>query len=98
MAVNWSPFERTYNIRLRKLIIIQGTGVMSMYTNKQDKNQKLRTVQGLYRKKRNKNRTTDKETKIWTVFISICILAVFFFFVTSILFDIGVPLPPFFGV
>lgn len=68
-----------------------------MYPNKQDKNQKLRKVQGLYRKKKHTSRAEDDGNKIWTVIVSICVLAVFFFFVTSVLFDIGIPPHPLFG-
>lgn len=69
-----------------------------MYPNKQDKNQKLRYVRALYRKNINKTRTDDEETKVWKVLISICVLAVFFICVIDVLFDIGVPLPPLFGI
>ena len=68
-----------------------------MYPDKQDKNQKLRKAQGLYRKKRNKNRTDYEESKIWTLFMNSCYWALFFLIVVGVLFDMGVPLPAFFG-
>lgn len=68
-----------------------------MYPNKNDKNQKLRKVQRLYRKNINKNRGENDDNKIWKVVINICLLVVIFFFITSALFDIGVPLPSFLG-
>lgn len=68
-----------------------------MYPNKNDKIQKLRKVQRLYRKNINKNRGVNYDNKIWKVVINICLLVVIFFFITSALFDMGVPLPSFFG-
>jgi hypothetical protein len=68
-----------------------------MHTKKQDENQRKRFVQGLYRKKKHKKRIKVEDNKIWSVFVGICVLIIFFFFITSVLFDIGVPLPSFFG-
>jgi hypothetical protein len=81
----------------KEQITIQGTGVIPVYPNKQDKNQKLRKVQSLYRKKKHKNKTEGNVNKIGTVVVSICIILFFFFFITSVLFDIGVPLLGIFG-
>jgi hypothetical protein len=65
-----------------------------MHTKIQDENQRLRFVQGLYRKKKHKKEFEDN--KIRSVFVGICVLIIFFFLITSVLFDIGVPLPSFF--
>jgi hypothetical protein len=67
-----------------------------MHPKKQVQNQKLRKVQGIYRKKGRKS-NTHEDNLLWRVFAGICMLAVFFFFVLSVLFDIGIHLPPFFG-
>ena len=67
-----------------------------MYPNKQDKNQKLRKVQGLYRKRKNKGRIENEENRSWTVFMNICYWALFLYIVYSLLFDIGIQLPSYF--
>jgi hypothetical protein len=60
-------------------------------------NQKLRKVQALYRKKKGRNRFRGEENKTWTLFVGVCVLIMFFFLIMSVLFDIGIPLPSFFG-
>ncbi|MBM7649706.1 preprotein translocase subunit SecE [Bacillus ectoiniformans] len=68
-----------------------------MYPQKQDKNQKLRKVQGLYRKKKQKYKTKDNVNKYGRIVVSICVILFFFFLIIDVLFDIGVPLPEIFG-
>jgi hypothetical protein len=66
-----------------------------VHTNKKDGNQRLRFVQGLYRKKKHKKVKRDEDSKLWTVFFWISILIAFFIFIISEIFllDRGVPLP-----
>lgn len=69
-----------------------------MYPNKQDKNQKLRKVQGLYRKKRQKNTEADDKMGILgTTIVTICLILFSIFFIMSVLFDMGVSVPEIFG-
>jgi uncharacterized membrane-anchored protein len=50
-------------------------------------------VQDLYRKKKRE----ASSHKIWTVIVILCVIPVLVLLVTSALFDLGVPLPDFFG-
>jgi hypothetical protein len=74
-----------------------GTEVKSVNPINQDKNQRLRKVQAVYRKKKYHKRATINNNGIWKIIVSICVITLFFFLITSALFDIGVPLPKFFG-
>jgi uncharacterized membrane-anchored protein len=56
-----------------------------------DKKQKR--VQDLYRKKKRE----DSSHKTWTLIVVLCVIPVLILLVTSALFDLGVPLPEFFG-
>jgi hypothetical protein len=68
-----------------------------VHNKKHDENQKLRFVQGLYRKKKHKNVKRDEDSKIWTVFFWISVLIGFVILIISEIFfiDRGVPLPEF---
>jgi hypothetical protein len=58
------------------------TGVMPMYPNKQNKNQKLKKVQGLYRKKRREQKIEVKEYRVGTfvsIIVTICLFCSSFF-------------------
>ncbi|MFL8938649.1 hypothetical protein ACKA06_17815 [Rossellomorea oryzaecorticis] len=60
-------------------------------------NQKLRKVQSIYRKKKYRRRTGSEENRTWTLVVGISVLIMFFFLIMSVLFDIGIPIPSFFG-
>lgn len=60
-------------------------------------NQKLRKVQSIYRKKKHRRRTGREENRTWTLMVGISVLIMFFFLIMSVLFDIGIPIPSFFG-
>ncbi len=60
-------------------------------------NQKLRKVQSIYRKKKHRRRTGREENRTWTLVVGISVLIMFFFLIMSVLFDIGIPIPSFFG-
>jgi hypothetical protein len=66
-----------------------------MNSDKQDKNQRLRMVQSLHRKKKHKNVRRDEDSKIWTVVFWISALIGFLILIISEIFfiDRGVPLP-----
>jgi hypothetical protein len=66
-----------------------------MNSDKQDKNQRLRMAQSLYRKKKRKNVRRDEGSKIWTVVFWISALSGFLILIISEIFfiDRGVPLP-----
>jgi hypothetical protein len=66
-----------------------------MNDDKQDKNQRLRMVQGLYRKKNNKKLRRVDDSKIWTVVFWISALIGFLILIISEIFfiDRGKPLP-----
>jgi hypothetical protein len=66
-----------------------------MNSDKQDKNQRLRMAQSLYRKKKHKNVRRDEGSKIWTVVFWISALSGFLILIISEIFfiDRGVPLP-----
>ncbi|RBP04440.1 hypothetical protein DET59_106232 [Rossellomorea aquimaris] len=68
-----------------------------MNAHKQDKNQRMRMAQSLYRKKKH-NERKFKDSKVWTVFIVIAIVFSLFFLIVSELYfmDSGVPVPGFF--
>ncbi|MGF3104447.1 hypothetical protein [Rossellomorea sp. DUT-2] len=59
----------------------------------QHTNEKQKRVQELYRKKKRE----DSSHKIWTVIVMLCVILLLILLVTSALFDLGVPLPEFFG-
>lgn len=69
-----------------------------MYPSKPDKNYKKKKVQSIYRKQKNKEKIANELNVIWGMIVNICLLFLFLYFVVSVLFDIGVPLPPFFGI
>jgi hypothetical protein len=66
-----------------------------MNSDKQDKNQRLRMAQSLYRKKKNKNVFRSGDSKTWTVFFWVSALIGFLILIISEIFfiDRGVPLP-----
>jgi hypothetical protein len=66
-----------------------------MNDNKQDKNQRLRMVQGLYRKKNSKKSRRVNDSKIWTVFFWIAAFIGFLILIICEIFfiDRGKPLP-----
>lgn len=66
-----------------------------MNSHKQDKNQRQRMVQSLYRKKKRKNVNRVDENKTWTVFIVISVLFALFILITTELafIDRGEPIP-----
>jgi hypothetical protein len=70
-----------------------------MNADKQDKNQRLRMVQSLYRKKKHNEvkRDEDRNSKIWTVFIVISVLFALFILITNelVVVDPGIPIPEF---
>jgi hypothetical protein len=71
-----------------------------MYPDKQNKSQKLKKVQGLYRKKRHLQNTEVKENKVGTfgsIVVTTCLSLFLFFFIMSVLFDLGVSVPEIFG-
>jgi hypothetical protein len=70
-------------------------GKDAMNDDKQDKNQRLRMVQGLYRKKNNKKLRIVDDSKIWTVVFGISALIGFLILIISEIFfiDRGKPLP-----
>ncbi|RIW28929.1 hypothetical protein D3H55_20395 [Bacillus salacetis] len=70
-----------------------------MNPDKQERKQKLRKVQSLYRK--NKYHYKEKEYKVGTwgsIIVLICVVLFFFLFIMSMLFDMGVQLPDIFGI
>jgi hypothetical protein len=68
-----------------------------MNVDKQEKNQRLRMAQSLYRKKKLKKVKRDEGSKIWTVFIIISVLFALFILVTNelIVVDPSIPIPEF---
>lgn len=68
-----------------------------MNSAKQDKNQRLRIAQGLYRKKKHRN-IKYKESKMWSAFLVISVLlALCILIITEVYYiDSGVSLPGFF--
>ncbi|MHA7136538.1 hypothetical protein ACRTEV_04610 [Rossellomorea arthrocnemi] len=56
-------------------------------------NKKQERIQEIYRKKRRE----DYPNKTWTLIVILCVIPVLILLVTSALFDLGVPLPEFFG-
>ncbi|MGM0752543.1 MAG: hypothetical protein ACQET6_11455 [Bacillota bacterium] len=71
-----------------------------MYPDKQNKNQQLNKVQGVYRKKRRELKTEVKEYKVGTIgsiVVIICLIVFLIFFIMSMLFDMGVSVPEIFG-
>jgi hypothetical protein len=70
-------------------------GDKTMNSSKQDKNQRLRVAQSLYRKKKHKNVRRVEDSRIWTVVFWISALIGFLIlFISEIFFiDRGVPLP-----
>ncbi|MGE6753539.1 hypothetical protein ACQKFO_08800 [Rossellomorea sp. NPDC071047] len=55
--------------------------------------EKQNRVQELYRKKKSEGPSNNS----WTVILILCVIPVLILLVTSALFDLGVPLPEFFG-
>jgi hypothetical protein len=68
-----------------------------MNVDKQEKNQRLRMAQSLYRKKKLKKVKRDEGSKIWTVLIIISVLFALFILVTNelIVVDPSIPIPEF---
>ncbi|WP_335870929.1 hypothetical protein [Bacillus sp. 2205SS5-2] len=66
-----------------------------MNADKQDKNQRLRMAQSLYRKRKYKNVKRDRDRKIWTIFIVIAVLVSLLFLIINELYfiDRGFPSP-----
>jgi hypothetical protein len=66
-------------------------------TKKNDRNQRQRFVQGLYRKKKHKNVRRNEDSKIWTMIFWISVLIAFVVLIICEVFfiDRGVPLPGF---
>jgi Trk-type K+ transport system membrane component len=64
-----------------------------MNADKQDKNQRLRMAQSLYRKRKYKN--VKRDSKIWTIFIVIAVLVSLLFLIINELYfiDRGFPSP-----
>ncbi|OIU71781.1 hypothetical protein [Rossellomorea aquimaris] len=60
-------------------------------------NEKLRKVQASYRKKKIRYRSKGDVSRTWTLAVGAGVLIMFFLLIMSVLFDIGVPLPSFFG-
>ncbi|MCA1054061.1 hypothetical protein LCM10_03600 [Rossellomorea aquimaris] len=67
-----------------------------MNPDHQEKKQKLRKVQALYRSRRYKHRA-QRSPRAWTVVVGVSMLILFFFFIMSVLFDLGIEVPSFFG-
>ncbi|MFI8577632.1 hypothetical protein ACIGEL_18120 [Rossellomorea aquimaris] len=59
----------------------------------QHNSEKQNLVQDLYRKKKREK----SSHKLWAVILILCVIPVLILLVTSALFDLGVPLPEFFG-
>jgi hypothetical protein len=68
-----------------------------MDADKQDKNERQRIAQSLYRKKKHKNVKTNEDSKIWAVFIVISVLFALFILITNelVVVDPGIPIPEF---
>jgi hypothetical protein len=66
-----------------------------MNADKQDKNQRLRMAQSLYRKRKYNNAKRDRDSKIWTIFIVIAVLVSLLFLIINELYfiDRGFPSP-----
>ncbi|MGG1629710.1 hypothetical protein [Rossellomorea sp. NRS-1567] len=60
---------------------------------RQHNSEKQNLVQDLYRKKKREG----SSHRLWTVILILCVIPVLILLVTSALFDLGVPLPEFFG-
>lgn len=73
-------------------------GNLTMNFNKQEKNQRLRIAQSLYRKKKHKKVKRNNVSKAWTVFIvSFFVMALLFLVISELFFmDAGIPIPEFF--
>jgi hypothetical protein len=70
---------------------------MNMNTNRQDKNQRLRMAQSLYRKKKRKSLKKDEGSKLWALLIvSFFLVALFILTINELtVADPATPVPEF---
>ncbi|WP_312097223.1 hypothetical protein [Niallia sp.] len=69
-----------------------------MNQNKEEKLQKQKMVQELYRERVQQNREDKNDNRIGKAFVTLCIVIFFVFTVMGILFDWGVHVPRIFGI
>jgi hypothetical protein len=89
-----------FNLKLQLLCFSKtkdhvGKGIKTM---NEDKNQRLRFAQSLYRKRKHKKVERNEVSKTWTVFMVVIFVIALFFLVMGELFfmDSGIPIPEFF--